>query len=216
MVTTRTETTIEDLCRAVLTEEICDLVHHGADDELIESRIVAELKQHGIEGDVAREYAKPALLGLKQATRQARESDAGFPSTYLSEQQKIQWELVRPHLHEDEVLLCVEQTDRKAPFLIRVLPVVGDLAELTIKRLIIAVTDRRLLVLQLGSKKHQPVVKRVVDSVPHTELRKVSPKRGLLTSSIRIETDDGRKMHFRDLLKSAADRLSQNILKSQP
>ena len=208
------ETTLDDICRIVFTDDIRAMVHNGDSDELIESRIVSDLQKYGIDNSVAQKYAMPALLGLKRAMQEHGDLDGGGISRFLNEKKKIYRDLVRPHLNEDEVLFCIEETEKKAPFLIRIVPVVGDVAELLIKHILIAVTDKRVLVLQLGSKSHQPMVKRIAQSIPHTELKEVVPKRGILTSSLRLVTHDGRQCHFRDLLRSAAHRLSDNICES--
>jgi len=65
--------------------------------------------------------------------------------------------------------------------------------------------------LSCGVRSGDRVIIRVVESVQLSELEEVLPKRGMLTSSLRIVTHDGRKMKYHDLLKSAAHGISDNI-----
>lgn len=205
------ESTLDQIARVVFNEDIRAMVIAEKKDDEIQSRILADLERYGISPSVASALAPTALAALKQAMAEGGQFPTGLVSSFLHEKKNVHRDLVRSHLEPGEILFCVEQVERRAPFLIRVIPIIGDLAKFGARHLLISVTDSRVLVLQLGVSRLKPVVKREVASIPLEDLKEVVPKKGLLTSSLKLVTRTGKKFRYPDLLKSAADRLAGHI-----
>lgn len=207
-------TTIDQIARVVFNEDICAMFIAERNDEDIQKRIITDLQKSGVSSKIANEMAPYAMTKLKQAIAKDDQFSTGFVSSFLHKNIIAYRKLVQSYLESNEVLLCVEKTEQLAPFLIRIIPVVGDLAKIGIKHLLIAVTDSRVIVLQLGTSRFKPIVKREVFSIPVKQLDEVVPRRGMFTSSLKLVTHQGKKYQYNNLLKSAAHRLANHIIES--
>jgi hypothetical protein len=110
-----------------------------------------------------------------------------------------------------EKIITFQEGETRAPFLIRIIPVIGQLLGRA-KSYLLAITDRRILILRLSkslTKGRQ--FKELTASIPFSELDRVEPSTGVLTSSIRIRTKGGQVYHFVNLLKSAAEAFAREV-----
>ncbi|HEV3259097.1 MAG TPA: hypothetical protein VG013_19650 [Gemmataceae bacterium] len=119
--------------------------------------------------------------------------------------------IIESRLMRGEKVVAFQLGETKAPFLIRIIPVIGALFGRA-KIYLIATTDRRILIIRLSrslTKGHQ--FKELTASVPFSELDGVEPSTGMLTSSITIRTKAGQAYHFVDMLKSAAEAFARDV-----
>jgi hypothetical protein len=101
----------------------------------------------------------------------------------------------------------------RAPFLIRICPLIPDLLFRDRKYLLVG-TDRRLLILELENpiiRKPNIALRRIEASVPYTQIREVVPTTGRLTSSINIILQNGNSLEYWDMLRSYAESFEVNL-----
>jgi len=122
------------------------------------------------------------------------------------------------HLEEGEKLQAFELGENRVPFLLRIIPFVPrSLTAPT--EFILGLTSRRLLIIRVNRTWMTRRVNgsTVAASIPFEQIESVTPRMGLLTSSLTIRTTSGQTLKYTDMLKSAADRFARAVnLAKQP
>ncbi|MEQ8789392.1 MAG: hypothetical protein RIC55_24070 [Pirellulaceae bacterium] len=119
--------------------------------------------------------------------------------------------LVGEHLAAGESLLGFQIGEKRLPFVVRILPLVPDVLTRP-KRFMLAVTDRRILIVQVSkSLLTRKVSGRHAADVPLSDVQSIVPATGRLTSAVTIHTRQGRKLRYTGMLQPAAECFARDV-----
>jgi hypothetical protein len=120
-------------------------------------------------------------------------------------------DIIASQLRPGENIVAFQDAQTKAPFLIRILPYIGDLFGGPTNYLL-AITDRRILIIRFGTSLMKAWhLKELTASIPYPELAEIEPCPGMLTSSITIRTRAGQTYRFVNMLRSAAEAFARDV-----
>ena len=117
-------------------------------------------------------------------------------------------QLIDEHLCDGESLLYFCDAERKLPFLLRILPFVPSAP----KKYLLVVTTKRVLALRMKLRMFKdPIVRSVEASAELPQITSITPRTGILTSSISLQLRDGTRLRYTDMLRSAAGEFAAMV-----
>lgn len=124
-------------------------------------------------------------------------------------------ELLAPLLAKGEQLIGFQEGEIQAPFVVRLIPVIGDLFGKA-KHYLIAVTSGRVLIVQLArSFTGQESIRETIASVPLEHVERFVPGEGAITSSLTVEAAGGQRWSYTNMLRSAPAMLCDSLADAQ-
>lgn len=124
-------------------------------------------------------------------------------------------QLVGGHLEAGENLLAFQTGEKRRPLIVRLLPLVPDFIRRP-KRFVLAITNRRVVIVQVKQSliRGRTTGSRLVTACPLAEVQAVTPKTGMLTSSVTIQTRRRGTFRYSGMLQSAAERFARDVQKA--
>lgn len=201
--------TIREMCGSVPAEEILEWIACEDDPDATASRLVTSWVAAGYPERVAKIVAPKFLEGCAEKL-------SGLKGALVKAQiraRRANREIVEAQLVEGEKCLAFQHAEVEAPFAVRILPYVGEWFGGK-RRFLLAVTDARLIIIEVKKPRaagKPPRFKRLIASIPFSEVSSLETFERGTTSGAVIRSGDGMVYRFTNMLESAAEKLAADF-----